>query len=480
MQNPYQKTKIIFTIGPATQDEETLERLIIAGVDICRINMAHADHKWTREIIQRIRKVCERVGRHIAVLMDVKGPEIRTGDVPETYQLEKGEIFDFTFGEGIGNTGEDGVRRVDVNYPGFSQDIKLGDTILVDSGLIRLEVLEIDGQNVRCKVLIPGPMGNRRHINLPGVRVKLPALTKKDQGDVDVGIEENIDFFALSFVREAKDLEEFHEYLETHGSKASIIAKIEDQQAIENLDAIIKASDGLMVARGDLGIECPYEQLPIIQSNAVTSCIRSTKPVIVATHMLESMIDSPLPTRAEVTDIANAIREQADCVMLSGETTMGKYPVECVETIKRISNSIESEELATRTANREHVRRDIPLRVPRSMMLRSAAHLAADMNGALLVFTRRGIFAQKLSSLRPTVPIFAFTDNPVLFKQLLIMRGVEPFYMDFDHDHEATIQKAFERLKRRGWSQEGDPLVVITKMYAGDKLIDSTQIREID
>ncbi len=469
-----QKTKIIFTVGPATQDEETLERLILAGVDICRINMAHADHEWSREIIQRIRRVCDRVGRHIAILMDVKGPEIRTGDVPETFHLEKDEIFDFTFGKGPGSTGDDGIRRVDVNYPGFSQDIELGDTVLVDSGLIRLKVLEINGQHVRCRVLIPGPMGNRRHINLPGVRVKLPALTKKDQGDVDVGIEKEIDFFALSFVREAKDLEEFHEYLEDHGSKAKIIAKIEDQQAISNLEDIVKASDGLMVARGDLGIECPFEDLPIIQSNAIRCCIRNTKPVIVATHMLESMIESPLPTRAEVTDITNAIREQADCVMLSGETTVGKYPVECVETINRIAKRIEAEE------QDEVLRKDIPLRLPRSMMLRSAAYLAADLNGALLVFTRRGIFAQKLSSLRPIVPIYAFTDNTVLFKQLLIMRGVEPFFMEFDHDHETTIQRAFQRLKRRDWSQEGDPMVVITKMYAGQKLIDSTQIREIE
>ena len=473
MKNNSHKTKIIFTIGPATQDEATLEKLIKAGVDICRINMAHADHEWSRMIIRRVRKVCDKAGRHIAILMDVKGPEIRTGDVPETFELEKGEIFDFTYGEGVGGVDEDGIRRVDVNYPGFSKDINEGDTILVDSGLIRLEVLKIVDSHVRCKVLIPGPMGNRRHINLPGVRVNLPALTKKDQGDVDVGIAEEIDFFALSFVREAKDLDEFHTYLEDHGSKAKIIAKIEDQQAITNLDDIIRASDGLMVARGDLGIECPFEDLPIIQTRAINSCIQGTKPVIVATHMLESMIESPIPTRAEVTDIANAIREQSDCVMLSGETTVGKYPVECVETIQRIAKRIEEEE-------NQPLRKDLVLRLPRSKMLRSAAYLAHDMGGALVVFTRRGIFAQKLASLRPNVPIYAFTDNPVLFKQLLIMRGVEPFFMEFDHDHETTIQRAFARLKRGDWADEGDPIVVITKMYAGEKLIDSTQIRAIE
>lgn len=473
MKQTVHKTKIIFTVGPATQDEVTLERMIKAGVDICRINMAHADHAWTREIIQKVRKVCDKVGRQIAIMMDVKGPEVRTGDVPETFELKKDEIFEFTYGEGVGGQNEEGIRRVDVNYPGFSKDINEGDTILVDSGLIRLRVLRIEGSNVRCQVIIPGPMSNRRHINLPGVRVNLPALTKKDQGDVDVGIEQEIEFFALSFVREPKDLEEFHAYLEDHGSTAKIIAKIEDQQAISNLEGIIKASDGLMIARGDLGIECPFEDLPIIQTRAINCCIQGTKPVIVATHMLESMIESPIPTRAEVTDVANAIREQADCVMLSGETTVGKYPVECAEAIQRIAVRIEQEETQV-------LRKDLVLRLPRSKMLRAAAYLAHDLDGSLLVFTRRGIFAQKLSSLRPNVPIYAFTDNAVLFRQLLIMRGVEPFFMEFEHDHETTIQRAFGRLKRQGWRKEGDPIVVITKMYAGEKLIDSTQIRAID
>jgi len=472
METAYRKTKIIFTIGPASMDEQTLERLILAGVDICRINMAHADHAWTRDVIGRVRKVCDKIGRQIAIMMDVKGPEIRTCDVPETFELVEGETFDFTYGEGLGSVGEDGIRRVDVNYPSFSNDINVGDTVLVDSGLIRLQVVEIDQKRVRCVVKIPGPLGNRRHINLPGIRVNLPALTKKDQGDVDVGISENIEFFALSFVREPADLDLFHKYLADRNSEAKVIAKIEDQQAIRNLEGIIKASDGLMVARGDLGIECPFEDLPIIQTRAINTCIQNTKPVIVATHMLESMIDSPMPTRAEVTDIATAIREQADCVMLSGETTVGKYPVECVQTINRIAYRIERE-------SKDILRKDIVLQYPKSKMMRSAAFLASDLDAAIVVFTRRGLFAQKLSSLRPQLPIYAFTDNPVLFKQLLIMRGIEPFLMDFNHDHETTIESAFERLKEYEWCKSGDPLVVITKMYAGDKLIDSTQIREL-
>ncbi|CAA6676601.1 MULTISPECIES: pyruvate kinase [unclassified Lentimonas] len=476
MKNPYRKTKIIFTVGPATQSEEMLEKLIHAGVDICRINMAHADHAWTREIIQRVRKVCKNVGRKIAIMMDVKGPEIRTGDVPETFELQKGEIIDFTYGEGIGGVGEDGIRRVDINYPGFSKDINEGDTVLVDSGLIRLLVLEIvHDKHVRCEVLIPGPMGNRRHINLPGVRVNLPALTKKDQGDVDVGIEEDIEFFALSFVREPDDLDIFHRYLSDKGSTAKVIAKIEDQQAIRNLEDIIKASDGLMVARGDLGIECPFEDLPLIQSRAINTCIQHTTPVIVATHMLESMIDSPIPTRAEVTDIANAIREEADCVMLSGETTVGKYPVECVETINRIANRMEAEDGPV-------LREDLVLKQPKSKMLRSAAYLASELDdAAIVVFTRRGLLPQKLSSLRAKVPVYAFTDNKDTFGQLLIMRGIEPFFLEFDDENpERTIQNAFKALKERKWAKSGAPMVVITNVIAGEKIVDTIQLREVE
>ncbi len=473
MPEKYTKTKIIVTLGPATASVEMLEKLIRERVDICRLNMAHADHDWTREIVGNINEACERAGRRVATLMDVKGPEIRTGDLPEKYELQEGEMLDITYGEGIGSCNAEGIRRVDVNYPQFAEDVSVGDTVLVDSGLIRMEVLEIDGKRVRCKVLIPGPMGNRRHINLPGVRVQLPALTEKDQADIDCGVEVGIDFFALSFVREAEDLHTLRRYLEERGSEARIIAKIEDQQAIRNLDSIVEASNGLMVARGDLGIECPFEDLPIIQSRAIDSCIRQSKPVIVATHMLESMISSPIPTRAEVTDVSNAIWEKADCVMLSGETTVGKYPLECVRTLKRIAGRIEPE-------CPEALRADLELDHPRAKMLRSAAYLAAEMSVALVVFTRRGFFAQKLSSLRPKVPVYAFTDNPALVRQLLIMRSVEPFFIEFDsEDFERTIQNSFNALKKGTWAKSGDQVVVITKMRAGGELWDTTQMRVV-
>ena len=277
---------------------------------------------------------------------------------------------------------------------------------------------------------------------------------------------------AIEIAGLANDVDDVKKLL---NGRAGIIAKIEKPAAVEVFDEIINSSDGIMVARGDLGVECSFEELPTIQSRAIEKCIEETKPVIVATQMLESMISTPMPTRAEITDVANAVREQADCIMLSGETTIGKYPVECVHTMNRIASKIEIEEKQKAPA----LRKDITLRLPKSKMLRSAAQLAIELDAAIVVFTRKGLFPQKLASLRPQIPIYAFTDKEMLFKQLLLLRGIEPFYMNFVSDHEETIQHAFKMLKDRKWSTDGDPIVVVTKMYAGNELIDTTQIREI-
>ena len=330
MPRTYRHTKVIFTIGPATTDEEILEKLLNVGVDICRLNMAHASHEWTKQTIDTVNKVCQKTGRQIAFMMDVKGPEIRTGDVGEELQLIAGETFDLLMDP---KAAEEGIRGTTVNYPGLNKDINVDDVILVDSGLIRMKVIEINDERVRCTVVIPGPMGNRRHINLPGIKVNLPCLTKKDRDDIMCGIECGVDFFALSFVREPDDLDILRRFIADNGSVAKIIAKIEDQTAVKNLDEIILASDGLMVARGDLGIEIPYETLPLVQHRAVKTCLAMGKPVIIATHMLETMITNPMPSRAEITDVATAVLEQADCIMLSGETTVGKYPGECVDVL---------------------------------------------------------------------------------------------------------------------------------------------------
>jgi len=470
----YRQTKIIFTIGPATSTDEVLKELINERVDICRINMAHATHDWTRGIIRQIKRVCVDAGRQIGIMMDIKGPEIRTGDIGEAIYLEHDELFDFLMTVPVGDATQNGIRCINVNYPNLINDVTLGDTVLVDSGLIRMEVVAMLGDRIRCKVVIPGQLGNRRHINLPGVRVGLPSLTEKDQGDLAVGLDEGIDFIALSFVRDAEALHSLRSLLYERGSKARIIAKIEDQQAISNIEDIIEASDGIMVARGDLGIECPYEELPIIQHQVIKACIKKSRPVIVATHMLESMISAPVPTRAEVSDIANAVLEKADAIMLSGETTTGKYPVECVKVFKRIARRMES-------THNDDPTKELHFPTPKGKMLRSAVYLANDIEDCgIVVFSRSGYLVRMLSSLRPKVPIYAFTDIPELFRNLLILWGVEPFQMSFSEDPEDTIKDSFDYLKRKKWVKEGQTLIVISNALAKGKIIDTLQIRYVE
>ncbi|MFY9925296.1 MAG: pyruvate kinase [Opitutaceae bacterium] len=468
----YRLTKVIFTLGPASADEAMLEKLITAGVDVCRLNMAHADHAWTRSMIQRVRDVCRRTGREIALMMDVKGPEIRTGDLPEPIDLEAGQPIDLLPEPGRALKG---VPAVSVNYPGLGKDVAVGTTILVDSGIIRLEVLETSGSRVRCRVVVPAQLKSRRHINLPGVRVRLPALTPKDRADIAVGIEEQVDFFALSFVREADDIDILRRMLSDMKCDSRIIAKIEDQSGLSNLDEIIVASDGIMVARGDLGIEVPMEDLPLIQRRAIDACIRLRKPVIVATHLLESMISSPVPTRAEVSDIAGAVWSTADAIMLSGETTTGLYPLECVQFMKKVASRIEGS-----AAKGYNV--GLPLKTHKDRLLRSSVLLASEIGEAgIVVFTRNGSLPQTLSALRAwRCPIYAFTDDPRVFRRMLLLWGVEPFLMGFSQEPEQTIRDAFAYLVRRAWVAQGDWLVVVTNVLAGQQVVDSIQMRPVE
>ena len=467
------RTKIIFTLGPATQSEEMLEKLILGGADIARLNMAHGNHEWTRAVIRRIRTVSAKVGREIAIMMDIKGPEIRTGDVEAPIELKVGETFDFTVKPGDREGGEE-IRSVNVNYQDLVNDIHVGDIVLVDSGLMRFEVLTKDHNHIRCKVLTPGALSSRRHINLPGVKVNLPSFTEKDRLDTLMGIEEGIDFVALSFVREAVDIVQLRAFLAENKSHAKIIAKIEDQTAIANLDEIIKATDSLMVARGDLGIECPLEDLPVIQRRAVKACFHHGKPVIIATHTLESMITSPVPTRAEITDVANAVYEKADCVMLSGETTVGKYPLECVQVLDRIARRIEQEGPFV-FAEPDQVSGD------KIKVLKSAVLLAHQFPGsAILTFTRAGNMAGGLAALRPALaPIFAMTNTVETLRQLRIMRSVEPFFLELQSDPNKTIEDAIALLLKAGRVAIGDKLIVATDILSDDRLVDSVQLRTV-
>jgi len=471
----FRRTKIIFTLGPATESGAMLEKLITGGADIVRLNMAHASHEWTRQIIRRIRSISSRVNREVAIMMDIKGPEIRTGDLANPIDLKPGEIFDFTVQPGGARDAAHEVRSVDVNYRDLVNDIQIGDTVLVDNGLIRLEVLAKDQAHIRCRVLIPGQLSSRRHINLPGVRVNLPSFTEKDRADTLVGIDAGIDFVALSFVREAKDVIDLRTFIGEHHSTARIIAKIEDQSAITNLDEIVRACDGLMVARGDLGIECPFEDLPVIQRRAVRACLAQGRPVIVATHMLESMITQPVPTRAEITDVANAVYELADCVMLSGETTVGKYPLECVQMLDKIARRIETENDA------EDHREPTVFTSERMKILHSATILANQIpHSKILTFTRHGFMAHGLASLRPVAaPIFAFTPHIELLRQLRLLRAVEPFVMPFANEPDLTIENAVAVLRSAGRVTAGDKLIVVTDILSRDRLVDAVQLRTV-
>jgi pyruvate kinase len=476
MSEPFRHTKIIATLGPATESKEMLAELIRCGVDILRLNMAHASHQWVKDAMWFIREVSSEVGRHVAVMMDVKGPEIRTGKVDKPIVLAVGDRIEIHI-ESVEPTGD--LPSVSVNYPGLPNDLEVGNIVLLDSGLIRMRVFGKDASRVRLEVLTPGELGSKRHINLPGVEVKLPALTPKDEDDLRAGVESGIDFVALSFVRQAEDVHTLRRFLDQLGSQARIISKIEDQAGVRNMHSIVRASDAIMVARGDLGIEIDYHKLPLVQTELVGACQADGKPVIIATHLLESMISSPMPTRAEISDVSNAVREQADAIMLSGETTVGAYPMESVQVLKNIIQSIEPS--VTKGLNER-----IVLHEPKAMMLRSAAVLAGELgrNGhgrpGIVVFTRSGFLARVLGALRPHgIPIYAFTDVESIFRQLLLPWGVEPFLMQFSQDPERTIHDALQYLKRREWATPGDWLVVITNALADDKVIDTLQLRQV-
>ena len=468
----FRHTRITFTIGPATESEAQLEAMINAGANVVRLNMAHADHAWVRQTVERVRMVSKRMKKELGVMMDIKGPEIRTGARSESTQLTTGQLVDVTSSESTKADGD--VLVIPTNYPKMITAVPVGGIVLVDNGLIQLRVLEQKADRLRCKVEQPGPLGSRRHINLPGVKVDLPALTDKDRADVAVGCEVGVDFYALSFVREAADVDSLRRLLLEHHSKAHIISKIEDQSAIEHLGSILNATDALMVARGDLGIEIPYETLPLIQRKAVAMAIACRKPVIVATHMLESMIQNPVPTRAEVTDVSNAVNEMADSVMLSGETTTGKHPIRCVEVMARIASTTEHELPRKLSAEQDN-------ETPKIKLLRAAAGLAQDLgNTGIIAFTRNGDVPRTLSSLRAVgCPIYAFMEEEAVHRKMSLLWGVESFQVKFQPKAEDNITLALERLRDEGHCVPGQVLVIVTNVILGPTVIDSVQLRAV-
>ncbi len=469
---PYLHTKIIATLGPATESKEMLTKLILEGVDIMRLNMAHATHQWVDDAMWFIREASNEVGRHVGVMMDVKGPEIRTGKVDAPIELAVGDLFEVHV-ESATPTGD--IPAVSTNYPGLPADVTLGNVMLVDSGLIRMKVVAKDAERVRFEVLTPGTIGSKRHINLPGVFVNLPCLTAKDEEDLRAGVRAGIDFVALSFVRQASDIRHLRAFLDELGSKAKIIAKIEDQAGVRNMVEIIAETDAVMVARGDLGIEIDYHRLPLVQTELIAACRAAGKPVIVATHMLETMISSPMPTRAEISDVSNAVREQADAIMLSGETTVGKYPLESVQVMQNVIATIEP------SINAD-LNRELKHQEPKAWMLLSAAKLAQNLGEApIVVFTRSGFLAYTLGALRARgVPIFAFTDNSSIFRQLLLPWGVEPFLIPFFEDPEDTVIHALKLLKEKRWVAVGRHLVVVSNLIVRGKEVETMQLRVLE
>jgi pyruvate kinase len=464
------KTKIICTLGPATENTEILRQLIQKGTDVFRLNMSHASHDWVRDIVPRIRMLAKKAGRPVALLLDTQGPAIRTGDLKANLHLKPGDILEFTVREAKSKE----RYSVDVNYGGFADDVTVGNTILADNGLIKLLVLDKGRNRVRCKVLTRGILGSRRHINLPGVHVNLPSLTRKDLADVSLGVEMGADFIGLSFVREKSDIEQLRKLLSRKKSKAQIVAKIEDQLAVRSIDEMIESTDVIMVARGDLGIECPMEELPIIQRRIVKNCLRLGKPVVVATQLLESMITNPLPTRAEITDVANAVFEQADALMLSGETTIGRYPVDCVEVLRRVA-------VRTERSGGAGYAENALLENIRQKMVASAVALANSLHDSkLVVFTLQGRMARYASNLRPQrAPIFAFTPSEEVYRQLALYWGTFPARVDFSGGPDRAIAAAEKFLRKNKRATPGDHMVIISDVRMGRALIDSIQLRVV-
>ena len=465
----FRRTKIICTVGPATHSYEMLERMHGAGMNVVRINMSHSDHKSAAEIIRWIKTLNRKARQPVAVMLDSQGPEIRTGDRAQPLVLAHGEVVTLTV------RGDIDVEHasIQVNYDDLVTSVDVGDRISVDNGLLNFEVLEKRGARLTCRVIDGGVLGSKKHVNLPGVRVNLPAITEKDVRDIEFGIAHEVDFVALSFVRNPEDIVALRKLLGDKAHRIGVIAKIEDQEGVANLEAITEVADGIMVARGDLGIETDIAELPNIQRRIVRTCATKGRRSIVATHLLESMITNPIPTRAEVTDVANAIYEGVDAIMLSGETSIGKYPDRCVTQLAAIANTSERlPSLGFETL--------LEAKSDKQQIAKSATALAEAINAAgVVVITRRGVMADLVTNCRPrTVPIFAFTNNSQTRRRLVMNRAVIGFRTPFSTDPEKTLAVAFRTLIERCGLAADAKVVVISDVLAQHRS-DAIQIRTL-
>jgi pyruvate kinase len=447
------RAKIVATLGPATSSYEALRAIIEAGVNVARMNLSHGTYEVHEEVYSNVRKAAADLDAPVAVLVDLQGPKIRLAKFEDgPHDLEVGDIFTITTEEVPGTK-----ELVGTTFKGLPQDVTAGDFLLIDDGKVKVKVLDTDGVRVRTEVVVAGKVSNNKGINLPGVAVNVPALSEKDEDDLRWGLKLGADYIALSFVRNAADVNRVHEIMAEEGRRVPVIAKIEKPQAVDNLEEIIDAFDGIMVARGDLAVELPLEAVPIVQKRTIELSRRMAKPVIVATQMLESMTDNPVPTRAEASDVANAVLDGADAVMLSGETSVGKYPVVTVQTMARIVASTEDHGLE----------RIPPLGTkPRTQggAITLAAAEVADFVDAkyVCVFTESGDSARRMSRLRFRIPMKAFTPDEGIRRRMSLTWGIESFLVDRVDHTDAMYAQVDKVLLREGLAEEGDKVVVIS------------------
>ncbi|GGA51688.1 pyruvate kinase [Kroppenstedtia guangzhouensis] len=449
------RTKIVCTIGPASEQPETLKKLVQAGMNVARLNFSHGNHGEHLRRIERIRQVEQELGQTVAILLDTKGPEIRTGVLrEEQVELKTGGEIILTTEEVEGD-----ASRVSVSYKGLADDVHPGSTILVDDGLISLRVEKVEGTEIHCRIENGGLLKDRKGVNLPGVSLHLPGITEKDAEDIRFGIRHGVDFIAASFVRKPKDVLEIREILEAHDADIHIISKIENEEGVKNLDAILNVSDGIMVARGDLGVEIPAEEVPVLQKEMIRKCNHQGKPVITATQMLDSMQRNPRPTRAEASDVANAIFDGTDAVMLSGETASGKYPVESVETMASISSRAE-ESLQYADLFQERIRA-LEVSIPDSIS-QAVVHTAGILkSSAIITSTESGKTARMVSKYRPRAPIVAVTRHEKVMRHLALVWGIVSVKGEKVETTDEMLGTSIQSAIRSGYVRHGD-LVVIT------------------
>ncbi|MBO3444666.1 pyruvate kinase [Clostridium sp. CCUG 7971] len=449
------RTKIVCTLGPASDKEETLTQLVENGLNVCRFNFSHGSHEEHKGRLDLAKKVREKLNQPVALLLDTKGPEIRTGnfDQPEVL-LEEGKKFTITMKEVMGTK-----EMCTVSYKGLANDVKSGDTILIDDGLVGLKVQEVNGDDIVCVVENSGIVKNHKGVNVPGVKINLPAITPKDRSDIEFGISQGIDYIAASFVRKASDVLAIREILEeNNATDIQIISKIENQEGVDNIDEILKVSDGIMVARGDLGVEIPTEEIPIVQKMMIKKCNELAKPVITATQMLDSMIRNPRPTRAEVTDVANAIYDGTDAIMLSGETAAGKYPVEAVKTMatiaKRTEETLDYDAILKANGKNNNTVTDA--------ISHATCTTAVDLDASsIITSTSSGYTARMVSKFRPKCPIIATTNDEKIMRRLALTWGVYSIKSSEAGNTDEVIENSIEAAKEAKYINNGE-LVVIT------------------